>query len=423
MFKSFIQKRLESYAKKYLAKHQPKLILVTGSVGKTSTKLAIATVLSEKFRVRAHEGSFNTELTVPLAILGINLPDNPRSVGGWLRVRQAALERINSKTNDCDVIVQELGADKPGDIAYFGSYLHGDIAVVTAVSAEHMENFKTLDAVAKEELAVSNFSALTLINRDDIDAHFAEDITTPNINTYGLGGVAEYRFEIEDSSLKGTTGSFIMSDHGEIYASLKVASESGVKAAVAAAFVGEKLGLDQNQIATGTAKIVAPPGRMNILRGLKQSTIIDDTYNSSPLAFSAALETLYGQSTSQRIAILGDMNELGEASAGEHEKAGQLCNPALLNWVITVGPEAKKYLAPAAKARGCAVRSFMDPLSAGAFAHSVLETSAVVLAKGSQNNIFVEEALKILLHDSADEAQLVRQTPMWLAKKHEQFAK
>lgn len=423
MFKKFIQKRLESYAKKYLAKHQPKLILVTGSVGKTSTKLAIATVLSEKLRVRVHKGNHNSELSVPLAILGIDYPDNIRSLGGWLKVRQAARERVGEATSDCDVIVQELGTDKPGDIPHFASYLTADIAVITAVSPEHMGFFKTIDVVAEEELAVARFSRQTLINRDDIDGRFARDIATPNIDTYGLGGIAEYRFETADSSLTGASGAFIMASHDEIPASLKVASESGIKAAVAAAFVGQTLGLDANQIAAGAAKISAPPGRMNILRGLEQSIIIDDTYNSSPLALAAALEALYKQSAPQRIAILGDMNEFGEASRAAHEKAGALCNPELLDWVVTIGPESKKYLAPAAQKRGCQVKSFDDPLSAGAFVHKILEEHAVVLAKGSQNGIYAEEALKILLHDTEDESQLVRQTPAWLAKKHKQFAK
>src|SRR3990167_6598495 len=126
MFKNFIQKKLEKYVRKYLAKHKPKVVLVVGSVGKTSTKLAIATVLSEKYRVRVHEGNHNTSMSVPLGILGIAYPENIRSLGAWLKVRKAAKQRIKSKDSDCDVIVQELGTDQPGDIPHFGTYLHGD---------------------------------------------------------------------------------------------------------------------------------------------------------------------------------------------------------------------------------------------------------------------------------------------------------
>ncbi len=422
MFKNFIQKKLETYVKKYLARHKPKLIIISGSVGKTSTKFAIATVLSQKYRVRMHEGNHNTHMSVPLAILGIDYPDNIRSLGAWLKVRRAALKRIKSKTDDCDVIVQELGADTPGDVAYFGTYLKADIATVTAVSPEHMEFFKTLDEVAKEELAVSNFTRLLLINRDDINAEFSKYVTTPNIDTYGLGGAPEYRLETNDANLHGASGALIMGSKGKIAVKLQVASESGLKTAIAAAFVGEKLGLSGEQIAAGVANIVAPPGRMNILKGFRGSTILDDTYNASPLAVSAALQALYRESAPQRIAILGDMNELGQASEAEHTKIGQLCNAWLLDWVVTIGPESKKYLAPAAQKKGCRVISFDDPTSAGAFVHGVIEQNAVILVKGSQNGVFAEEAVKLLLHNPEDEAQLVRQTPAWLAAKHKQFA-
>lgn len=421
MFKDFIQKKLESYVKKYLATHRPKLILVTGSVGKTSTKFAVATVLSQKYRVR-HEGNHNTHMSVPLSVLGIDYPDNIRSLGAWLNVRRAARKRIKSKTDDCDVIVQELGTDTPGDVAYFGTYLQADIAIVTAVSPEHMEFFKNIDEVAKEELAVSSFTRQLLINRDDIDAVFAKYVTTPNIDTYGLGGAAEYRFETSDASLHGASGRLIMSSRGAISVKLQVPSESGLKTAVAAAFVGEKLGLNAQQIASGLANILPPPGRMNILKGFRESIIIDDTYNSSPLAVSSALRALYREPAPQRIAILGDMNELGKISEAEHVKIGRLCNGGLLDWVVTIGPQSKKYLAPAAFASGCRVKSFDDPMSAGAFAHGVLEQHAVILAKGSQNGVFAEEAVKMLLHSPEDEAQLVRQTPAWLDIKHKQFA-
>jgi UDP-N-acetylmuramoyl-tripeptide--D-alanyl-D-alanine ligase len=423
MFKKHIQKTIEKYVRKYMAKHQPKLILVTGSVGKTSTKLAIATVLSEKYRVRVHEGNHNTHMSVPLGILGIAYPDNIRSLSAWLRVRKAAKQRIKAKVSDCDVIVQELGTDTPGDIAHFGTYIRGDIAVVTAVSPEHMELFKTLDIVAQEELSVSNFSRLTAINRDDIDSHFSQYIQTPNITTYGMGGAAEHRFLIEDRTRQGIVGKVVLPNVGEVPVTLKTISESGVKAAVAGALVGAQLGMSSQEIIQGLSKITPPPGRMNILRGLKDSMIIDDTYNASPLAVEAALKTLYTIEATQRIAIIGDMNELGEASPAEYQKLAMFCHPTQLHYLVTVGPETEKYLAPAARDRGIPTHSFKDSISAGAFVHSILEKNAVVLGKGSQNGIFVEEALKIILHETEEEWQLVRQSPAWLKEKDKQFAK
>ncbi len=422
MFKNFIQKRLEKLVRKYLKKHQPTLIVVTGSVGKTSTKIAIATVLSQHYRVRVHKGNHNTHMSVPLGILGIDYPDNIRSLGAWWQVRKLAKRRIK-QPKDTDVIVQELGTDTPGDIPHFGAYLNPDVAVVTAVSPEHMEFFKTLDAVAQEELSVASFSKLTVINRDDIAGEFAQYAETTTIDTYGTSAAAEYKFEIADYSQKGYNGNFISPEFGKMPVSLKLAGEHNVKAAVAAGLVAAKLGMTSEQIKDGMEKIRPVKGRMNILRGVEHSTLIDDTYNSSPLAVEAALRTLYQMQAPQKIAILGSMNELGEMSPQAHEEVGTFCNGSELAWVITIGEEAEKYLAPAARKQGCQVKSFRSPYDAGAFAHKVLEKGAIVLAKGSQNGVFAEEALKILLHSTEEEKELVRQEPHWLEIKQEQFAK
>ncbi|HYG83636.1 MAG TPA: Mur ligase family protein [Verrucomicrobiae bacterium] len=423
MFKKFIQKRLEKLVQKYLQKHKPVLVLVVGSVGKTSAKMAIATVLAERFRVRTHEGNHNMHMSAPLAILGIEYPGKIRSVGAWLKVFQAARLRIKGE-KDVDVIVQELGTDMPGDIAHFGTYLQADIAVVTAVSNEHMEFFKTIEAVAREEFSVASFSKLLAVNRDDISGEYASMVTTANVSTYGLSGAAEYRLLIEDSNFEtGFTGKLITQEVGEINVNLKVVGEHNTKAAVAAGLVAAKLGLTAEEIKGGIAKIRPVKGRMNVLRGQNNTILIDDSYNSSAIAAVAALQTIYKIQAPQRIAILGSINEMGELSQQEHEKVGNMCDPNALAWVVTVGEQAKRYLAPAAVRRGCQVRSFISPYDAGAFVHSVMEKGAVILAKGSQNGVFTEEAIKILLHSTDDEANLVRQSPAWLAIKQRQFSK
>lgn len=413
---------MERKVKQYFKKHKPTLVVVVGSVGKTSTKTAIATVLAEKFRVRAHDGNHNMDISVPPALLGIQFPDDVHSVGEWLTVLNAMSVRIK-EPKDVDVIIQELGTDKPGDIPYFGRYLTPDIAVVTAVSDEHMVNFGSLDDVAKEELSVAAYSKLTIINRDDIDAKFAPDADTTNIDTYGLGEHAEYRLVVEPANpLDGRAGKLIAPEWGELPVNAQLIGDHALKAAAAAACVATKLGLSSKEIAVGISKIRPSKGRMNVLRGLEGSTIIDDTYNASPLAVKAALKTLYDIDAPQRIAILGSMNELGMTSVAAHETIGRLCDPAKLEWVVTIGDEAKRYLAPMAEKQGCQVRSFKTPYQAGGFVHSVLRDGAVVLAKGSQNGVFAEEAVKELLHSTEEEEQLVRQGEYWLKIKQEQFS-
>lgn len=424
MFKLYIRQKLEAYVKKYFKKHpEVKLVVVAGSVGKTSTKVAISTVLSEKYRVRMHEGNHNTHLSAPVAILGIDYPKNIRNFGQWLSVFRAAKLRINSPT-DVDIIVQELGTDRIGEIPYFGKYLKPDIGVVSAVAAEHMEFFKNMDNVAIEELSAANFSKWALINSDDIDDGYAKYLTNANIDTYGTSGNAEYRFINEDFTMEeGYKGSFVAPELPEpIFVNLKLLGEHILRPAIAAGAVAVRLGLNADQIKSGLSKIRPAPGRMNMLRGVEKTMIIDDTYNSSPLAASCALQTIYQLTVPQKIAVLGSMNELGDSSADEHKKIGEFCNPEQLSWAVTVGDDANNYLAPAAKMRGCQVKTCKNAIEAGIFVRKVLGTGAVILFKGSQGGVYLEESIKVLLHSVQDEKLLVRQSPDWLKTKNDYFS-
>jgi UDP-N-acetylmuramoyl-tripeptide--D-alanyl-D-alanine ligase len=424
MFKNYVQKKLEKYVVTYFKRHpEVRLIVVAGSVGKTSTKRAIATLLTERYRVALHEGNHNTPMSVPVAILGIDYPEDVHSIGAWLSVFRAARQRIKNPTG-VDVIIQEIGADHPGDIVHFGTYLKPHIGVVTAVTPEHMEFFSTMDAVAEEELTAANFSELAIINRDDIDGRYAAFLTNTNLDTYGTTGAAEYRFETQDFTLEdGYKGNIIAPEFPEAFpVAIKVVGEHSLRPVMGAVAVAAKLGLSPAEITKGLAAIRPVPGRMNILKGIEDTIIIDDTYNSSPLAASSALQALYSLQVPQRIAILGSMNELGTSSQEEHEKLGNMCDPSMLSWVITVGSEAEKYLAPAARARGCQVKSFKSAIDAGGFAHSVVERGAAVLAKGSQGDIYLEEAVKVLCVMTEDD-ELVRQSPEWMEIKQEFFSK
>ena len=420
MFKKYVQRKLEKLTKKYFKKHHPKLIVVVGSVGKTTTKNAIATVLHPKFRIQAERGNLNSELSVPLAIMGIELPPENllRSIRVWRRIFKAMRQRIRA-SQGVDVIIQELATDAPGQIPHYGTYLRPDMAIITAVAPEHMANFPGgIDQVAKEELSVASYSDLTIVNRDDVDERFAPYAETTNITNYGLFG-GEYRFDTTDGTpLDGYTGKFFAPEFAEgVDATVHLVGDHNLKAAAVAGLVGAKLGMTAQEIAEGLSEIRPISGRMNILPGVRGSTIIDDTYNSSPNAAIEALRTLYMINTDQRIAILGSMNELGNFSVDAHRQVGEMCDPNFLEWVITIGDDAAHYLAPAAKRKGNNVQSFPDPISAGAFANKVLRSGGMVLAKGSQNGVYAEEAVKILLAHTEDQQHLVRQSSEWLEKK------
>lgn len=425
MFKKLIQKKLENYVKAYFKSHpQIKLVIVAGSVGKTSTKMAIATVLSERFRVRVHEGNHNAELSAPLAILGIEYPTSLKSISSWMAIFKAARARIRQQ-DDVDVVIQEVGSDRIGQVAHSSTYLQPHVAVITAVSPEHMEFFGNLENVAKEELTAANFSEVAIINRDDIPGEYAKFLTNPNINTYGSSAAAEYYVSEQDFNISdGISGQFIAKDWQEpVDIEVKLMGDHILRSVAAAGAVAIKLGLNSSEVAAGLSKIRPVKGRMNVLRGVKGSTIIDDSYNSSPLAVSSALTSLYRLSSPQKIAVLGSMNELGDTSAAEHMALGKLCDSSQLAWVVTVGEEANKYLAPAAKENGCQVRSFNNAIEAGSFVHGVIEEGSAVLFKGSQGGIYLEESIKVILHVTEEESQLVRQSADWTNVKNKFFSK
>jgi UDP-N-acetylmuramoyl-tripeptide--D-alanyl-D-alanine ligase len=208
---------------------------------------------------------------------------------------------------------------------------------------------------------------------------------------------------------------------GTVEASIKVLGEHNLRPAVAAAAVGVKFSLSATELKSGLEKIEPVPGRMKLFKGFNNSMIIDDTYNSSPAAAESAVKTFLSIQAPHRIVIMGSMNELGAVSQTEHEKIGRMFRPDTVEWVITIGEEAEKYLAPAAHANGCQVKSFASAVQAGAFAHSVLDKDALVLVKGSQGGVYAEEAVKILLLDQSDVTKLVRQSPAWMATKEAFF--
>lgn len=403
--------------KRLRRKNDFKVVGVVGSIGKTSTKFAIATVLKQsKLKVRFQEGNYNDLVTVPLVFFGEDAPSlfNPIA---WLTtlVRN---ERQIRKPYPYQVVVAEVGTDYPGNIVKFGQYLHCDMTVVTAITSEHMEFFRDLDDVANEELSAGTFSDELIVNTDFCDAKY---LAVPNqVTSFGTG-VSNY--QITDIQFKNGKADFALKKGGQhwLKGQLEAVAKSEVYSATAAAVVADKLGVESSNITKAVTAIKPVSGRMQRLKGIHNSTILDETYNASPEAVKAALDSLYEFDAPQKIAVLGNMNELGKFSPDAHAEIGKYCDAKQLGLVVTIGPDANEYLAPAAVEQGCLVKTFTDPYSAGEFVKSQIQVGAVVLVKGSQNKVYAEETVKLLLADSKDAERLVRQSPDWMAKKKANF--
>lgn len=396
--KKFVTNYLIRRTAKFIDKNRPKIVVVAGSVGKTSTTQAIATVLREKHLVLATKKNYNTDVGVVMTIFDQNIVTSPIA-WLWLSIKVFLLSLGRPKH---EIYVIELGPDHPGDIARY-SYLKPDIAVVTAVAPEHMEYFKTIEAVAREELSVMAFSKTVLVNKTMVASGYVES------------EVARNKFEKEN------LGYYSREDVRKFSANLKVVGDHSLDAVSAAAKIAEKFRFSDTDIIAAIEKIEPQAGRMSKIVGLKNSILIDDTYNASPEAMKAALDYLYSVEAPQRLALLGNMNELGEHSEIAHREIGKLCDPNKLDAVFTLGVDSNKFLALEAEKAGCKVIRCQSPNEAGEKIKEMLKPDATVLLKGSQDGVYAEEATKVLLANPDDTSKLVRQTGHWPKIKRQQF--
>ncbi|MBA2279254.1 hypothetical protein H0V99_02355 [Candidatus Saccharibacteria bacterium] len=394
---------------------------VVGSIGKTNTKLAIAEVLEKKFKVQYQSGNYNDIVSVPLIYFGHSLPSLFSPVA-WLKIF-ISNEKILGKAYPYDIVVLELGTDGPGQINAFSKYVSLDYAVITAITPEHMEYFETMEAVVQEELSIKNFAKKLIYNTDYIDAAYYNQIAEGSVS-YAIKNVdADFHLANIYHSAQGLEADVKYEKEILLHFAHEVVSSIQLYSVLAAIIVARELEMKTTEIIASIANIRPVSGRLRRLRGINNSTIIDDTYNSSPAAVEAGLEMLYKLQASQKIAILGSMNELGSMSADAHTEIGKLCDPKHLDLLVTIGAEANKYTASAAEASGCTVKKFDDPYAAGEYLQSQIKGEAIIFAKGSQNGVFAEEVIKLLLADPEDANKLVRQSPYWMQRKKKGFNK
>jgi UDP-N-acetylmuramoyl-tripeptide--D-alanyl-D-alanine ligase len=412
--KSLVVSILSWQVKRLRKSNEFKVVGVVGSIGKTSTKFAIAQVLSQSLRVRYQEGNYNDIVTVPLIFFGLDEPSlmNPLA---WLATF-IRIEKQLRKDYPYDVVVAEIGTDGPNQISQFGRYLRCDISVVTALSLEHMEFFEDIEQVAAEELSVAQLSDLLVINADLCSDKY---YSNADFNYYSYGTREGLDYTISDLKLSDKSASFSLNNKSAkwLEVKMKAISKGQVYSATAAAIVADIMAIDLKSIQEGVKKLKPVSGRMQQLKGYNGSLIIDESYNSSPEAVKEALDTLYRMSSPQKIAVLGNMNELGKFSKQSHQDVGKYCDPKQLDLVLTIGKDANEYTAEAATHNGCKVLSFDSPYSLGKKVKDIIKPDGIVLFKGSQNGVFLEEAIKLVLEDKSDSSLLVRQSPYWLKQK------
>lgn len=429
--RSLLVSLLSWLAAAIVAKYRPTVIGITGSVGKTSTKDAVFAVLSHRFRVRRSRKNYNTEFGLPLTVIGVDSPG--RNPIGWIGVLLRGAGLLLFREAYPEILILELGVDRPGDMARHLGVVRPAIGVLTAISPAHLSQFPSFDDYAAEKdqlIAALPADGLAVVNADVPRAAAARSAAPCPTVTFGLAPEADLRAVALEPKLDRPRGSdgiavtgmtFKASWQGQaVPVFLREAiSAPAAGAALAAVAVGMRLGMNLLDCVEGLDTFVPPPGRMRVLPGIKYTTLIDDTYNSSPLAAVEALRTLAAielDEDDRRIAVLGDMLELGPASERLHKDVGADVHRHRVDLLVTSGERARD-IARGARDAGMAaeaVQQFGTPEEAGKWLQGQLKIGDVVLVKGSQGARMEKVVKELMAEPLRAPHVLVRQEPPWL---------
>jgi UDP-N-acetylmuramoyl-tripeptide--D-alanyl-D-alanine ligase len=415
--KRIIEKVLKFLTTRYLKKHDLEVIAITGSVGKTTTRKAITHVLQKRYLVRAfEENSYNTELGVPLSIFGQKSPTY-KVLWIWVIVK-CIWELFFGKRYD--ILILEMGADKPGDISYFLDFIKPRMSIITRVTASHMDGFKTINNILAEKskiVKILNQEDVAILNGDDsLILPLAKDIKA-KVLTYGLSQDNDiYAREIK---MDHAGMNCIVGIKGKEYEFRPlILGEHLLYSLLAAVCVGVSYKIEDSEIIDLLSKLRPVKGRMNIIKGIRDSILIDDSYNANPVSMIKALETLETISKKRRIAVLGTMNELGSFYESGHKEVGGVVKK-FVDILVTVG-DGGKIIAEEAKKQGLSEENIYirgTSTEAGNVLKGIIKKEDTVLFKGSQNKVMLERAiLKAMKEPNKASEVLVRQSDFWLSK-------
>lgn len=425
IFKFIIVRILSLEARLILRRHAPLVVAVTGSVGKTSMKDAVCTALAARFHVRKSQKSFNSEFGVPLTILGLqNAWTSPLK---WIENLLEGAHTLVRRGEYPACLVLEVGVDRPGDMRAL-RWLRPHVVVFTRFPdvPVHVEYFASPEAVIEEKRELRRAlrpHGTLVVNLDDPNMRDEMVTETQRILSYGYAHGAtvrgsNYRVVYERGVPVGFAVTAVC---GTSRASVVVRGTLGkhhTYPVLAALTVAYAQGIPFEEAVQALTQYVPPPGRMRILNGVNGSVVLDDTYNASPAAVEAGLQALADLSVSgRRIAVLGDMLELGTYSVEAHRRIGERV-AAVASMFIAVGVRMQ---AAADAARACGVPGLhvelvRDATEAGVRIRELVRVGDVVVVKGSQS-MRMEGVVETLLADPTHTSLLVRQETEWKTKR------
>ena len=413
-------------ARLILKKYQPKVVGVTGSVGKTSTKDAVFAVLSAKFKVRASAKSYNTDFGVPLTILGCDNAWNDPI--GWLEIMLHGLLLLAWKQDYPEWLILEVGADRPGDIKRIAKWVKFDIGVLTRLPEVpvHIEFFKNKHQYLEEKFALVRSlkeDGWAILNFDDLAIKEVADHLKAQVVSYGFNSEVEVQasnvaLHYEEDKLIGLSFKVDCSNNILPVRLNGIVGRHQVYSALAAFAVGVSQEINLVDIVEALSRMPLPPGRLRILDGIKNTVLLDDTYNASPAAMEAGLATVAEIKTSgKKIAALADMMELGEHTIEAHRAIGRQA-AGVVSDLVLVGLRAK-FIGEGAEEAGLGedhIYYFDEAIKAGKFIQDLMEEGDLVYLKGSQS-LRMEKAVEEVMAEPERKASLLcRQDKEWLKR-------
>jgi UDP-N-acetylmuramyl pentapeptide synthase len=413
-------------AKLVLARYKPTVIAITGSVGKTSTKDAIFTVLSKFKIVRKSDKSFNSEIGIPLTILGV--PNAWGNIYGWLMNIMRGFSLILWKKAYPEYLILEVGAGKPGDITDVAPWLAPDIVVMTAFPDKpvHVEFFGSREKIIEEKTALAlalRPNGTLILNHDDPAVYALHGVVNRQTISYGFNDNATYHALYPTYACKEHDGitipegiDFKLEYKGNTFPVHlpHLVGMHFVGQSLAAIAVAGVVGCDLLQSINAVSEFTTPPGRLNLIEGINKSLLIDDTYNSSPVALLAAIDVLRDMKGKRKIAVLGDMLELGKFTEQAHNEAGEKVAD-VADILVTVGPRAHS-IAAGAREKGFdpdKIQSFETAGEAADYLHKLVRQEDIVLFKGSQGVRLERAVLHMMAHPELAPKLLARQEKEW----------
>ncbi len=417
-------------ARLIIKKYKPKIVGVTGNVGKTSTKEAVAAVLATQYKIRKSEKSYNSEFGLPLTVIGCKTAWG--SFFGWLENIYRGLILILFKENYPEWLVLEVGADRPGDIKTVAKKINFDVAIVSRLPdvPVHIEFFKSKEEVIDEKMSLPlsvKPAGLVVLNADDPNIMSRREKIKARVVLYGFSSEAMVRasndhimYE-ERNGISVPAGLAFKIDSGGNNVPVRVPGAVGshlIYPILAAIATGTELGVNLVKGIEALAQHDTPPGRLHIVPGMNNSTILDDTYNSSPVAVEAALKFL-GQieTVGRKIAVLGDMMELGSYTAEAHKQIGVSASE-VVDILITVGVRSK-FTYENALASGFnqdKIFHFNSSTEAGDYLKTIIGVGDIILLKGSQSMRMEKAVVAIMAEPEKRKELVVRQEDEWLVR-------